>query len=140
MSDREDSASEDGERAEAPEPPKKRKKKKKKKKRRAAASESAAPERRPTRDASGADRPAFLLSFPEDPELDRLVVAFESGDYATVQSDAPKLAESSEDARVRDAALELCRRIAPDPLIRYMLFGSIALLVFLVIYFYSNRH
>ena len=138
MSDREQDESEDGERTEAPEPPKKRKKKKKK--RRAVAPESTAPEPRPSRGASGADRPPFLLSFPQHPDLDRLVVAFETGDYATVQSEAPKLAESSEDPRVRDAALELCRRIAPDPLIRYMLFGSIALLVFLVIYFYSHRH
>jgi hypothetical protein len=113
------------------------KKRKKKRKRRVAAP---AEPPRPARDANGANRPAFLQTFPAHPELDRLVAAFEAGDYATVRSDAPNLADSTEDPRVRDAALELSRRIAPDPLIRYLLLSSIALLVFLVIYFYSHRH
>jgi hypothetical protein len=125
----------DSETADAPaERPKKRKKKRKRR------VETDAPAARRERDASGADRPRFLLEFPADPELDRLVEAFEAGDYATVRSGAPTLAKSAEDPRVRDAALELGRRIAPDPLIRYLLFVSIGLLVFLVIYFYSHRH
>lgn len=125
----------DSETADAPaERPKKRKKKRKQ---RAAAD---APPARAERDASGAEHPRFLREFPAHPELDRLVAAFEAGDYATVRSGATRLAESADDPAVRDAALELGRRIAPDPLIRYLLFASIGLLVFLVIFFYSHRH
>ena len=91
-------------------------------------------------DASGAERPRFLLSFPADRELERLVAAFEAGDYATVREEAPALAARSTDPRVRDAALELRRRIDPDPLIRYLLLVSVALLGFLVLYVYTHRH
>lgn len=117
-----------------------KKKRKKKKREQPEAAAPAEPERRAKRDERGVERPAFLLSFPADPDLDRLVSAFEAGDYATVRREAPDLAEHAEDPRVRDAALELWRRIEPDPLIRYMLFASIGLLVFLIIYFYSHRH
>lgn len=109
----------------------KRKKKKRKKR---------APEPQPRSAAPRAvDRPAFLQTFPDHPDLDRLVVAFEKGDYRTVREGAPELADKTDDPRVRDAALELWRRIEPDPLIRYMLFASIGLLVFLVIYFYTHK-
>lgn len=116
--------------------PAKPKRKKKKRKKRPAETTGRAPQKL----AGGAERPAFLRSFPADPELDRLVAAFEAGDYATVRERAPELAERAEDPRVRDAALELARRIEPDPLIRYMLFASIGLLLFLVLYFYSHKH
>ena len=114
------------------------KKKRKRKKKRAA--EASLPAQAPERVRGGVERPAFLLSFPPHPELDRLVRAFEAGDYRTVRERAPDLAESAEDPRVRDAALELWRRIEPDPLIRYLLFASIGLLAFLIFYFYSHRH
>jgi hypothetical protein len=110
-------------------------KKKRKKKRRKHAQASL----RAARDAKGVDRPRFLLAFPTDPKLDRLIAAFEAGDYATVRSEAPELADQTDDPRIRDAALELWRRIEPDPLIRYLLFASLGLLVFLVIYFYVPR-
>ncbi len=67
------------------------------------------------------------------------MAAFEAGDYASVREGAPRLAEQTEDPRVRDAALELGRRIEPDPLIRYMLFVSVGLLLFMIFYFYSQR-
>jgi hypothetical protein len=92
-----------------------------------------------TLDAEGRERPRFVLSFPRDPELDRLVRAFEGGDYATVRRDATALAEKSDDAAIRDAALELRRRIDPDPLIRYLLLISVLLLGFLVLYVYTHR-
>jgi hypothetical protein len=91
-------------------------------------------------DDSGSERPRFLLSFPHDRDLDRLVAAFEAGDYATVREEAPALAARSSDPRVRDAALELRRRIDPDPLIRYLLLVSLALLGFLVLYVYTHKH
>lgn len=91
-------------------------------------------------DDQGRERPRFLLDFPPDPDLDRLVHAFEAGDFATVRSDAQELADNSEDPLVRDAALELRRRIEPDPLVKYILLGSVLLLSFLVLYVYSHRH
>ena len=115
--------------------PKPRKRRKKKRKKRKKVEE---PELRPARDAQGRDRPAFLLAFPHDPELDRLVEAYESGDYATVRRDAPRLAERTEDAAVRDAAWELRRRIDPDPLARYLLLTGVALLVFLILWVYGS--
>ena len=87
----------------------------------------------------GAERPRFLLKFPRHPELDRLVAAFEAGDYATVRRDAPKLVDSDEDAAVRDAALELERRIEPDPLMKYLLLASVVLLVFLILQSYFGH-
>lgn len=109
--------------------PRKKKKKRKKK----------APELR-TLDAAGAERPRFLLSFPKHPELDALVAAYEAGDFARVRSEAPKLAEQSDDPDVRDAALELRRRIDPDPLIRYLLLAAMGLLAFLVLYAYTHKN
>jgi len=87
-------------------------------------------------DAKGRERPLFLTKFPEDPELSRLVAAFEAGNYALVRSDAERLAERTSDPRVRDAALELRRRIDPDPLIKYLLGLALALFMFLVFYSY----
>jgi hypothetical protein len=90
-------------------------------------------------DADGRERPAFLLSFPNDPDLERLIFAFEAGNYALVRSEAPALAQRTADPEVRNAARELYRRIQPDPLIKYLLAVSVALLVFLVIYFYGSH-
>lgn len=115
----------------------KKKAKKKRKPRPEPAAESA--RARPELDADGRERPRFLLSYPNDPELDRLVAAFERGDYATVRSDAPALAERAEDPEVRDAALELRRRLDPDPLIKYLLLASVVLLLVLVLHAYSHR-
>ncbi len=103
-----------------------------KKKRKARADE---PALRP----DGAERPKFLLKFPHHPELDRLVAAFEAGDYATVRRDAPALVDGAEDPAVRDAALELERRIEPDPLMKYLLLASVVLLVFLVLQAYFGH-
>jgi len=118
---------------EAPPPKKKRKKKQR------AVEEATAPARRPELDATGRERPRFLLAFPEDPELERLMAAFERGDFATVRAGAPALAERTEDERVRDAALELRRRIDPDPLIRYLLLAAVVLLVVLVLHAYTHK-
>ena len=95
--------------------------------------------RRDPLDASGRERPRFLLDYPEDPELDRLIAAFEAGDYAQVRRLAPQIAEHATNRAVRDAAREIRSRIDPDPLIRYLLFASIALLLFVVAYVYSTH-
>jgi hypothetical protein len=89
--------------------------------------------------AQGRERPRFLLAFPQDPELDRLVRAFEAGDYRSVREGAPKLVEASEDPIVRASARELARRIEPDPLMKYLLGVALALFVFVVWYTYQGQ-
>ncbi len=94
--------------------------------------------KRPTLDSHGMERPRFLLDFPEDPELERLILAFESGNYALIRRDAEAVASSAKDPEVRSAALELRRRIDPDPLAKYLLAIAAALLIFLVIWAYAR--
>jgi hypothetical protein len=94
--------------------------------------------RRSRLDAAGRERPVFLLDYPEDPELERLVAAFEAGNYALVRRDAPALAEKTTDPAIKAAALELRERIEPDPLAKYLLFVSALLLVLLTIWAYRT--
>lgn len=128
--------SEDADETPSEPPPEQRKRRKKRK--RPAEPVASAPARSEL-DAAGRERPRFLLSFPSDPDLDRLVEAFERGDFATVRADAPALAERTEDEGVRDAALELRRRIDPDPLIKYLLLASVILLFVLVMHAYTHK-
>jgi hypothetical protein len=93
--------------------------------------------RRAPLDANGNERPVFLLDFPEDPELERLIAAFEAGDYAEVRRVAPGVAERAQDPDVRAAALELRRRIDPDPLSSYIVVISVVLLLFLLVWAYA---
>lgn len=88
--------------------------------------------------AAGRERPRFLLAFPEHPDLARLVAAFEAGNYALVRAEAEALAERAESSAVRDAALELRRRIDPDPLVKYLLALTAALLLFLAYFAYHH--
>jgi hypothetical protein len=88
--------------------------------------------------AAGEERPAFLLEFPEDPELEPLILAFEAGDFLKVRRDAPRLAQRTHDAAVRKAALELRSRTDPDPLLVTMLALTLALFAFLVIWVYAK--
>ena len=91
-------------------------------------------------DEHGCERPPFLAAFPSDPELRRLVDAYQRGDYRLVRQGAAALAERTDDARVRKAARELRRRIDPDPLARYLIIAAVALLVFLVVWAYGAAH
>jgi hypothetical protein len=93
---------------------------------------------RPRRNAVGEDRPAFLLDFPDDPELETLIRAFEAGDFKAVRAQAPELAARTPDAKVRAAALELKRRTDPDPLLVTLLATCIGLFFFLVIWVYVH--
>ena len=132
-----DSAS-DAEKAPSGEAPSAPKKKKKKKKKRAAEKDEEKDEesKGPVLGPEGWERPAFVLDFPKDPELDRLVRAFELGNYAFVREHGKKLVESSSDPGVKDAAGELLRRIEPDPLVRILFLMTIGLLLFIVVYAY----
>ena len=89
-------------------------------------------------DAAGRERPRFLLGFPSHPELARLSAAFEAGNYALVRAEAEGLAERAESPAVRDAALELRRRIEPDPLVKYLLALTAALLLSLAYWAYHH--
>jgi hypothetical protein len=89
-------------------------------------------------DAQGRERPRFLLAFPDDPELQRLARAFEAGNYALVRAEAGALAERAESRAVRDAALELRRRIEPDPLAKYLLALTAVLLLSLAYWAYHH--
>ena len=124
--------------AEEPAPP--RKKKKRRKKRPLAVEATDTRVEPALLDANGRERPRLLLAFPDNAELQRLVRAFEAGDFSTIRRDSDELAEKSEDPLVRDAALELRRRIDPDPLVKYILLASVLLLGFLVLYVYTHRH
>jgi hypothetical protein len=86
------------------------------------------------------DRPPFARGFPADPELDRLLEAFERGDYAAIRDGAPKLEKDAAAEDVRRAAGELLRRTRPDPLAVMLLLGAIGLLVFLSIWTWSHGH
>ena len=124
----------------APEAP--RKKKKKKKKKRAVETSDEAAEEKPTGPVlteEGWERPGFVRDFPKDPELDRLVRAFELGNYAFVREHGKKLAESAGDGAVRRAANELVRRIEPDPLVKILFGMSVALFLFMVFYAYRSH-
>ena len=93
---------------------------------------------RPRLNALGEERPAFLLEFPHDPDLEALIAAFEAGDYARIRREAPALARRTSDERVRRAALELRRRIDPDPLLLLLLALAGALFAFLVLWIYGR--
>jgi len=116
--------------------PKKRRRKKKK-------AEAAEPEaqvfERPRFDAKGVERPAFLLRFPEDPELEPVIAAFEAGNYGLVRQEALKLSELGQTPEVRRAADELLRRIDPDPLLKLFLGVAVALLLVIVAYGYMGH-
>lgn len=79
-----------------------------------------------------------MLEFPEDPELELLIAAFEAGNFAQVRADAPKLAARTQSQAVRGAALELRRRTDPDPLLVGMLCLCILLFVFLATWIYTR--
>jgi hypothetical protein len=119
--------------AETAGPPKKKKKKQRKL---AEPQAEVSEDKEPELDAAGAERPAFHAWFPRDEELGRLVRAFEVGNYAMVREQAPKLAQSSENEKVRAAARELLARIEPDPLMKYLLLAAALLLLFLAFYAY----
>lgn len=104
----------------------------------APAPESKPLRKRPRLNAAGEERPAFLLAFPDDPELEALMAAFEQGNFAEVRARAPDLASRTGDPEVRRAALELRRRIDPDPLLVVLLIFSLSLFLFIVVWVYSR--
>jgi hypothetical protein len=84
--------------------------------------------------------PGFVRDFPREPELDRLVEAFECGNYALVRAGAARLAKDTESDDVRRAARELLRRINPDPLAVILVLAAVVLLAFLAAWYWSHGH
>jgi hypothetical protein len=84
-------------------------------------------------------RPPFAGHYPRTPEIDRLLGAFESGDYATVRSDAPKVAACATDPQVAEAARDLVRRTLPDPIALYLMGLTLALFAVLSIWFFLHQ-
>jgi hypothetical protein len=97
------------------------------------------PAPRPRLNASGEERPRFLLELPRDAALEPLIDAFESGNYARVRAEAPALAQSAADPAVRRAAAELLARIEPDPLVKLLLAVAIGLFLFVVVWVYVKQ-
>lgn len=85
-------------------------------------------------------RPSFARKYPRDPALDGLVASFAAGDYASVREGAPALAEKATDPAVADAARDLRRRLDPDPMALWLLAGTGALLLFMIVWFYGHNH
>ncbi|MEN9580511.1 MAG: hypothetical protein RJA70_3520 [Pseudomonadota bacterium] len=92
----------------------------------------------PRFDAAGRERPAFLLGFPADSELDTLVAAYERGDFLFVRENAARVINDATNEHVKRAANELRRRIDPDPLVVTMLSLAGALLLFLIVWAYQG--
>ncbi len=83
-------------------------------------------------------RPSFANDFPRVPALDALVDAFARGDYARVRAEAPRLAATTDDAAVREAAKTLVDRTKPDRLAVGLLVLTGVLLVAMTGYWIVN--
>lgn len=81
----------------------------------------------------------FARNWPPDPELIELMAAFDRGDYASVRANAPKLAERTQDQRVKAAALDLRRRIDPDPVSGILVLVAMGLLIVLAAHYLGHR-
>jgi len=68
------------------------------------------------------------------------VAAFERGDFRWVRREAPRIARDAASPAVRRAALEVRRRIDPDPVAVALLGIAVALLAFLVVWTYAFPH
>ena len=90
--------------------------------------------------AVSTDRPPFAESYPREPTLDDLVRAFQTGDYARVRENAPKLAASTDDAAVRASALDLRSRIDADPIAKALLVFTGILLAALTVWWVVHAH
>lgn len=103
------------------------------------AADSAKPSAPPDPAPTEPEKPLFAQGWPVTPELDRLLAAFERGNYDYVRTEAPKVAKQAEDPAVRAAALDLRRRIDPAPLAGILIFVAVGLLVVLAGH-YLGKH
>lgn len=87
-------------------------------------------------DKEGRERPRFIFTYPKEPELNRLVGAFERGDFRAVREGATRLSETATDPAVKAAAQDLLQRIQPDPLVRWFWVVAVLVFTFLVAWSY----
>ena len=80
----------------------------------------------------------FAREFPHTHELDALVDAFARGDYAHVRAEGPRLAESTDDPAVREAARTLVDRTRPDRVAVSLLVVTAVLLATMTGYWIVN--
>jgi hypothetical protein len=85
-------------------------------------------------------RPRFARNWPKHPELDRLLAAFEAGNFGLVREEAPALIRTTDDKDIKAKAMELRRRIEPTPTAMYLWALGVALVVFLYGYFLQHPH
>jgi hypothetical protein len=95
----------------------------------------------PPRDEPEHDgRPAFARAYPHTKDIDELIFYFLSGDYRKVRELAPRMTERAGDEREKQAIADLRRRIEADPMALYLLGLTLALLVFVTVWFYAHAH
>jgi hypothetical protein len=87
----------------------------------------------------GDGHPQFARQYPRTPDIDRLLRAFENGDYETVRLDAPKVAAAAKDPLEAAAARDLARRTLPDPMALYIMALTLALFVFLSAWVFLHK-
>ena len=85
-------------------------------------------------------RPLFAERYPRDERLERLLDAFDAGNFAQVRTEAAKLDAEVEEEDVRAALRDLRRRIDPEPTAIYIWALGVALLVFLFGYYVQHAH
>ena len=90
------------------------------------------------RKLEGLHRPPFAADYPRHDALDRLLVAFEAGNYAFVREQAPRLATSEADENVRNAAKDLRRRVDPEPTAIYLWALGVALVLVLYLFYVTQ--
>jgi hypothetical protein len=89
-------------------------------------------------DPQGRERPRFIFTYPDDPELAKLTAAFERGDFRSVGIGAKELEKTATDPEVKAAARDLMLRIQPDPLVRWFWLVAVVVFTFLVAWSYSQ--
>lgn len=86
-------------------------------------------------DKPAAERADFAKHYPEDAALQKLLAAFDRGDYFAVRRDAEGVAKATKDPAVARAARDLRQRIEPAKTASLLLLVGLALAVFVGGYF-----
>lgn len=82
-------------------------------------------------------RPPFAQDYPKDPEIEALLALFEAGDYGAMRERAKKL--ESRDEGVRLAVRDLVARTEPDPAMRWIFLGILAMILGVTAYWLTRR-
>lgn len=80
--------------------------------------------------------PRFAQDFPDDADLEKLVIAFAKGNYLAVREGVPALKDKPED--VMKAAKRLLAATQPDPTAKLLFAMTGLLLVFLALWWVTH--